>query len=229
MTKRKSSRKSARKTHPKPRKAKAGRASASSKKKPWTPKRLKDYGSWEFRVRRRKPRFEVKTYAEGMGKVPKAFQSYKKTAKAYKRKAKKREVPLVRRYQEELTRLMKKRNYAPSAIEKMKTFSPTGIVRKRAIMKVRFTAKRYKYEKRKYYSKKAKRHYTRKVRIVTHYKVGGKWVPKASFRGKIRAAQYNAVIAHYRELYGLNRKEAQKLYRMLRNAKWGQEIYIALY
>lgn len=191
MKKGKSSRKSYKVTYPRPRKAKAGRASRS-----------------------------IKPFDKGKNRLaPKKILLLRKKAFKYKRKGRVQERKLLRKINKQLVVDMQLVGYTAEAIKSAKKLRLTVKVKKVEELKYRVTKVTFQKEVRK----------GKKKRRIKSYKVNGKWISAKRFLAKIRMSKYNAVIKHYRSMYGITLAEARELYRGLRDVNFGRRIFEALY
>lgn len=194
-----------------------GRASASS---------IRKRGFYESKKKVHK--FEpIVKYKYPKGTLPKAIQNQKGLARKYRNTAKTRAAKLSRRYNAQLERLMAK-DYDEADIKRAKRYSAVGKVLhiKAASINVRWSS-----DGKTAYIQLAKgtRKPKKAVRIHSGKFRGRVRVSDSSFKASMRMTLYHARIRHYKELYGLNQKEAQALYRSLKDEKFGAAIFKALY
>ena len=209
-----------RKSRSNPRKVfRAGRGPASHPKRGWG----------KFHAKKKSvQKFEPKNkYGTGRGKVPKKVQDQIQSIRRYKNSAKGRAARLGRKYNQELERLMAK-DYTKDQIARAKKYRVTG-----KVLKVAATSVNARW------SKNGKTAYILKPKGARLPK-GYKRILRGKFRGRIKMSNtafassmrmvlYHARIKHYKALYGLTQKEAQALYRNLKNETFGAAVFKALY
>ena len=205
-------RKSKRKSHPAPRKAQVARASASP------PKRGASSPGHRKIIVRYKPykRPSQKTYDLGKGKTPQRIKSLVKKARQYKKTGRTTSRSLSYKITKDMVRNMQKAGYTPDEITAAKKYKLSPKVRLEAYSRVRIKIQDTRKKKVK-------------GKLVKQYKIGGKWISKGRFKSKVFMTKYNAILKAYRRRYGLTLKEAQELYRGLRDEKFGQKVFQALY
>ena len=158
-----------------------------------------------------------KTFDHGKGPAPKRVQALVSKARGYKKRSTWTGAK-TKAYNKKLAAEMRAANYPPNAVEKaVKEFS---FREKRSIMG---HAKAWSHVSKKYY-KKVKGDW-----VVVGVKYKGKRRTMAQFKGYIKLQKYWEGVRNYRERYGLTLKEARELYHALRDEKWGQKVYQALY
>ena len=217
MTKRRRPRKSNKVIHPKPRKAKAGTAAAP-------PVKLKGpKGTWTVRPPRRRLYAPKKTFKKGKGTPPPKVRKLISKARTYRKARRDRASLVSRNANKRLVRALEAQGYTRDYISRAKRKTLTGRVVRAAVQKYYYTDRRFKTVKKRVKGK------IRKVKVVSSYRVNGRWMSAPRFRAKVQMTKYNAVLRHYRELYGLTLKEARELYRGLRDQFWGQRVFNALY
>lgn len=145
-----------------------------------------------------------KKFDKGKGPAPKAIRVLAVKARRYKKKGyhKQSSVSLQLKRKEFIRKLERAGYTTPHAQEVYKQRISSKIAHS-AFAEVRIWRGRYKYK--------------------------GKFISKQKARRVIWAYRYNRTIKHYRELYGLTMKEAQELWRGLRNENYGQQVFKALY
>jgi hypothetical protein len=129
----------------------------------------------------------------------------------YKKLLKAKKGAYARKYNSELTKVMKKKGYFPEDIARAKKYTLTGKAVKAAIVKI--PLKNIRFGKGK------------KVKFLVE---GKGWISKKSFNRLVGTTKYWAIIKHYRELFNLTLKEARELYRALRG-EFGEKIRKAIY
>jgi len=144
-----------------------------------------------------------KTYDKGKGKPPKWVRDLVKDARRYKERGKDKRSALSRKLNKRLEAELKGHEYTPEYIKKAKGRRISG--------KLVFLA-----------TAQVTRYYGR-------YRYKGKFISQTKAKRVVRMLKYNALIKHYKDVYGLSHKEAQVLWRGLRDAEWGQQIFKALY
>ena len=167
--------------------------------------------------------YPKKRFNVGKGKPPKRILDLRKKAFKYKKVGEKQRAKAQRIVNKRLAENMRADGYTEEAIKAAKKYSLTGRVKFAETKRYRWTDRTFKTVR--YKTKKG----WRKRRVVKSFKVNGKWISAQRFNAKVRISRYNAVIKHYRIMYGLNLKEAQELYRGLRDEKFGQKVFEALY
>ena len=159
--------------------------------------------SYQVKVRRQTP-YPIPEYNKGKGKpVPKKFKKLISKARKYRGKAKGKTSSFTRSFNKKLERQLAASGYTPDFIRAAKKRRLSGKVIAVAVTHVKFERGRYKYK--------------------------GRFITKTKAKHVIWAYKYNATIKHYKELYGLTQKEAQELWRGLRNVNFGQQVFKALY
>jgi hypothetical protein len=150
-----------------------------------------------------KPRFPVKRTRDRFGSAPLPKRTAKLIKKARKYSGAKKasySKRINKRFYEELVR---SKRYTPQEIEDAQQYRVTAKVRRLASLK---------------YFKEGNK-----------YRIGGRFVSKDKYMRSIRMRQYHAVVKSYREKFGLSAKEARQLYRDLRDERYGDTAFGALY
>jgi hypothetical protein len=182
------------------------RKKASSRKSRQTSRKAPRAGRrslYKVKVKRQHP-FIVPEYNKGKGKAtPQKIKRLIAKARKYKGKAKGRTSAMSRAFNKKLERQLAASGYTPHYIREAKKRRLSGKVIAVAVTHVKFERGRYRYK--------------------------GRFITQKKAKHVIWAFKYNATIKHYRELYGLTQKEAQELWRGLRDANFGQQVFKALY
>lgn len=158
-------------------------------------------GIVEFGPSKSKPRFKPKKFPFGSGPLPK--KSARIIAKARRYSGAKKGAytkKINRKFRDELQR---SKRYTAPEIEAAEQYRLTGKVRRLASLK---------------YYKEGNR-----------YRIGGRFVKREKYMKSIRMRQYHAVLRSYREKFGLSQAEARQLYRDLRDERYGDTAFGALY
>ena len=129
----------------------------------------------------------------------------------YKKILKVKKASYSRKYNRELSKVMKEKGYFPEAIERAKKYTLTGKAVKVAIAKIPLINIRMGKGKK-----------------VSFLVKGKGWMVKKRFKALVGATKYQAIIKHYRELFNLSLKEARALYRTLRG-EFGEKIRKVIY
>lgn len=174
-----------------------------------------------------------KSYNKGKNRpLPKYVKQRIAAAKTYKARAKGKRGALSKKYNAALRREMAAAGYTPDQVRASANFTLTGkavyarapklryeqIRKKTVTYKVRLKSGKYKGHLRK-----------RTKTVITAFKYKGRWKTPAEFKRTVFMYRYNAILKHYRELYSLSMKEAQALYRALRDENYGEFVFKALY
>jgi len=159
--------------------------------------------TYKIKVRSQHP-FPVPQYNKGKGKpTPQRVKKLVAKARKYRAKAKGKTSAMSRAFNKKLERQLAAAGYTPDYIREAKKRRLSGKVIAVAVTHVKYERGRFKFK--------------------------GRFITKTKAKHIIWAYKYNATIKHYRELYGLTQKEAQELWRGLRDEKFGQQVFKALY
>jgi hypothetical protein len=154
-------------------------------------------------VKRQYP-YKVQEFNKGKGKpIPKRVKALVTKARKYKGIGKGKTSALSKAFNRKLEKQLASAGYTPDYIREAKKRRLSGKVIAVAVSQVKFERGRYRYK--------------------------GKFITQTKAKHVIWAYKYNATIKHYRELYGLTQKEAQELWRGLRDESFGQQVFKALY
>ena len=176
-----------------------------SRKSRSTSRKAPRAGRGTFKVKQKLYKgYPRKKYDKGKGPVPKHIKALTRKAGYYKKRGHHKESSVSRRLKEkEFIRKLERAGYTtPHAKEVYKQRVSSKIAHS-AFAEIKIYKGRYKYK--------------------------GKFISKQKARRVIWAYRYNRTIKHYRELYGLTQKEAQELWRGLRDENYGQQVFKALY
>jgi hypothetical protein len=158
---------------------------------------------YKIKVKKQTP-FPVPEYNKGKGKkVPQKVKNLIAKARKYRGVGKGKTSSMSRAFNKKLERQLASAGYTPDYIREAKKRRLSGKVIAAAVTQVKFERGRYRYK--------------------------GRFISKTKAKHVLWAFKYNATIKHYRELYGLTQKEAQELWKGLRDESFGQQVFKALY
>lgn len=158
----------------------------------------------KYRIKRPYPKKEYEPQYKSQSKL----SSILKKAAKYKKAGLKRRSNFSRKYNRSLEKVMRAKGHELKYIRRAKSYTLTGKAAKIEI------AKNYASN----FNPKTGRYYVEEKG----------WIGQKKFLKYIRMVKYNAVINHYKDLYGISRKEAQILYREIRS-DIGEKVREKLY